>query len=267
MNTKKIITDIEKIFKPLTFDDKRHIYFWYGEKVSKSVSAKVHEFEEEFDESRPIYEGGMTVIEASARKASRLEGREVTTHELRGRWHNKRDVRCAIGTETHYFLEMFQGLQQPRTNYDKAGVAFFKELFSKYIVTADGKRVLRYTILFRELRMYSKKYRFAGTADLILWDNLTQTVVIVDYKTNEDLFKVWKWLKSPFDFLESHPYNKYQIQLSLYQLIFEEMVGLKVSNRLLIHLKEDTTHRVWPLIDFTDTLHQYLQESTKETLW
>jgi len=43
-----VLTDLQKKilqpFKPLSFDETRHIYYWYGVRVKKSISAKVDEY-------------------------------------------------------------------------------------------------------------------------------------------------------------------------------------------------------------------------------
>ena len=56
-----------------------------------------------------------------------------------------------------------------------------------------------------------------------------------------------------------HPYNKYQLQLSYYHLIFEEMTGIKVSARILAYLKADETYIRYDLEDFSEDLKNYLK--------
>ena len=109
-----------------------------------------------------------------------------------------------------------------------------------------------------ELQMYHKEYMFAGTADILLYNTVTNTFIIGDYKTNKDLFKNYKGktLLSPFKNLLDNPYNKYQLQLSFYQLLLEQ-TGFKVSSRKLIWLKPDGTYLLYNTDDYTDILNRF----------
>lgn len=242
-------------FKPLSFDAERHIYYWYGVRVKKSISAKVDEYVEKFDANK-VLSNGMTLIQASAAKQSKLQGREITEHELRHTWQTMAKTGCELGTETHDYMEYYNGIKIPDTPQKIAGVKFLTWLFSQTYINTEGKLERRYEIIAKELRMYSITFKFAGTADLIVADKMLRTIVIFDYKTNKDLFKTFGYLKAPFEFLEMHPYNKYQLQLSYYHLIFEEMTGIKVSERVLVYLKADGTYINYSLEDFTQDLIQ-----------
>lgn len=249
-------------FKPLSFNETRHLYYWNNRIVPKSVSRKVDEHCEKFDPNKIIY-GTKTLIEASAAKQSRLRGTLITPHELKHEWQTTNKRACDLGHETHDYMEFYNGVKSPTTPQEKAGVKFLKWLLNVTYKTREGNVERRYEILFRELRMYSVRFNFAGTADLIIADKKLRTIVIGDYKTNKDLFKTYGYLKSPFDFLESHPYNKYQLQLSYYQLMFEEMTGIKVSARVLAYLKADAEYDKFNLEDFTVDLKKYLIDQQK----
>lgn len=227
-------------FSDLQFEEKRHIYTLEG-RILPSVSKLVESHVEKTD-----FEA---VLPFSAMKVSREEGKPITPDELRARWHAKRDLRCDIGHDTHSFMEHYNGTQIPNTPWKAAGVKFFKEMSTDY------------DVLFREIKMYSRKYKFAGTEDLILIHRETGHLIAADYKTNEDLFKNYKGktLKEPFEWALENPYNKYQIQLSYYQIMLEE-VGLYVDDRLLVYLKEDGTYQSFSLLDLTETLKEGLNK-------
>ncbi len=99
------------------------------------------------------------------------------------------------------------------------------------------------------------------TTDLILFDKDTQTVIVADYKTNsEDLFKNYKGktMMTPFTDMFDSPYNHYQVQLSLYQMMFEQ-TGYTVSDRWLIHLQEDGNYKLFRTYNFTNRLKGYYE--------
>ena len=85
--------------------------------------------------------------------------------------------------------------------------------------------------------------------------------LIPTHNTNEDLFKNYKGKKllAPFEDLLDSPYNKYQLQLSMYQLLFEQC-GYEVESRRIIWLKPNGTYENFKTEDLTQEL---LKELTK----
>lgn len=217
-------------FAPLEFEEKRHIYTVDGEKYP-SVSSLVEGHADKFDEGYWLP------------RCAKKEG--VTEHELKHKWQTINKEACDLGHETHEFLEHFDGLKTPGTPQEKAGIQYLKDTLPEY------------DILFKEIRMYSRKYKYAGTADLLLQHKVTGKIVLADYKTNKDLFKTFGFLRHPFGSLECHPYNKYQIQLSYYQIMLHE-AGCEISERKIVYLKADGTYRVFDAIDLTAQLEQFL---------
>lgn len=237
------ITDLQEriitVFSDLNFDSRRHLYYVQGENLP-SVSSLVESHAEKFDADywAPIC----------------APKEKMTVHEIIHHWQTINQEACDLGHETHDFLERYTGLESPSTPQQVAGIKFFKDI------------LIDYEIICRELRMYSRKYSYAGTADLLLRDRRTGELVLADYKTNKDLFKTYGFLKTPFNTLECHPYNKYQIQLSYYQLMLEE-AGCCITKRLLVYLKADETYRIFPLIDLTSHLTTHLQSRVKQKVY
>src|SRR5690606_15679463 len=116
----------------------------------------------------------------------------------------------------------------PSTPHEEAVVKFWNDL-PDFVVP-----------VFLELRMYHKKYMFAGTTDVVLCNKRTGQFIIADYKTNKDLFYNFKnnKLQYPFHNLLDSPFNKYQLQLSYYQILLEQL-NIKVSTRKIIWLKPE----------------------------
>lgn len=240
MTNSKII----QMYSDLTFDSQKHLYYWKGNRVPYSVTGLVNKHAHKFDPDKIVY-GDKSLIELSARKASRESGQTVTTHELRHKWQTINTTACDLGTKVHNFLERFTGLETPTCPQEVAGVSYIKDLYGKYEIS------------FRELRAYSRKYNFAGTMDIPLKVIGKDEYIIDDYKTNGDLFKAYDNLKPPFEYLESSPYNKYQLQLSYYQIMLEE-IGLKIVDRRVVYLKADGTYKIFPLLNYTKEIKQYL---------
>lgn len=225
------LTDrINTMFSDLDFDSRRHLYFVNGESYP-SVSSLVEAHSPKFDVEK--------MLPWSAKKAN------MEVDELRVKWKLTNEEACTLGTNTHNFLENYTGIETPSTSQEKAGVKFIRDM------TPD------WNILVRELRGYSRLYKYAGTMDLPLQHKKTKEIVIADYKTNGDLFKAYNNLHPPFEFLESSPYNKYQLQLSYYQILLNG-IGLYISKRILVHLKNDGTYKIYELQDFTEDLKKHM---------
>lgn len=63
-----------------------------------------------------------------------------------------------------------------------------------------------------------------------------------------------------FDNLLDSPYNKYQLQLSFYQILLEQ-IGLKVSSRKLIWLRPTGKYELYNTEDYTDVLRDWLKNN------
>lgn len=232
---KNLILDF---FKEVSLDEKTHTYTYKGKKSNLSVSKILKDFQETFDRDG-----------ISKRVA---EKRGISQKEVLAEWDSKRDKSCRLGTIAHKFGEHypFDRKLEPVTGYEKAIVSFWKSL---------PDHVIPVTM---ELEMYHKKYDFFGTGDILLYNSLTGNYIIGDYKTNEDLFKNYKNKKMKglmSNFLDN-PFNKYQCQLSLYQILFEQ-TGLKVSKRKIIWVKEDGTFTIYDTQDLTKELIKHLEKN------
>ena len=223
-------------FKGLQFNEKEHKYLIEGKPIKISVSGVIKEFVEPFDKY---------II--SARIATRDD---IEQEDILKQWDNEAIRACNSGKDTHLFGELypFNRHLKPKTKFEEAIVNFWNDLPSTIIPIA------------MELQMYHKEFMFAGTADILLYNTVTDTFIIGDYKTNKDLFKNFKGKKmlKSFKNLLDNPYNKYQLQLSFYQILLEQ-TGIKVSSRKLIWLKPDGTYLMYNTDDYTDILKEELK--------
>lgn len=230
----QIQNQIKTSFDQLEFEEGRHIYRLNG-KILPSVSSCLKKHYEEFDENK------MAI--SSAKKQG------VSVAEIKKRWKNKRENAATNGTKVHLFAENYWlGIQEIASCNQEIA-------FTNYYNSIDHSR---YKLVWLELRMFSNKYKYAGTSDLLLYDTLNNGLVIGDYKTNEDLDKQWEYLYPPFEYTPSTPYNKYQLQLSYYQIMLEEFIDIPVIERQIIWLKRDGTFELRQATDFTKQIKTFL---------
>lgn len=225
-------------FNKLEFDEGKHLYTVNGDKINSSVSKIIKNFVKPFD-SKNISLG-------VARK------RGISQEEVLKEWEQAGKEACDKGTRVHLFGELypFDRSLKPSDKYEEAIVKFWNDL-PDHIVP-----------VVMELRMYHKDYLFAGTGDILLYNKITGHYIIGDYKTNKDLFKNFKGQKmlSLFDDLLDMPLNHYQLQLSFYQILFEQ-IGLKVEGRKIIWLKPEGEYEMYDTEDYTGILKEYLKHN------
>lgn len=223
-------------FEGLNFEEKEHKYFFEGKPIKISVSGIIKKYVKPFDSA---------MISFRVAKSKGISQKEVLKD-----WENQKNIACDKGNDAHLFGELypFDRSLKPKNNMHKAVVAFWNDL-PDYIVP-----------VIMELRMFHKKYMFAGTADIILYNTRTGKFIIGDYKTNKDLFKNYKGKKmlGPFSDLLDNPFNKYQLQLSFYQLLLEQ-AGVEISSRKLIWLMPDGTYQIYNTEDYTAILNEELK--------
>lgn len=233
---------IDYFFGGLTFEEEKHKYSLGGKPFSLSVSGIVSRFSKPFDS------------EGNSLRVAEREG--VSQQEILDRWKKIADEACELGTDVHLFGEnyTFDRTLKPSNGYEKAIVKLFEKI-PPHIVPVKS-----------ELRMYHKEYLFAGTCDNLFFNTHTGKYLLTDFKTNKDLYKNFggEKLLGVFDDLLDNSFNKYQIQLSLYQLLFEQ-TGYKVEERRLIHLLPNGEFIAYQTADYTDRLSSYL-EKNKHTI-
>lgn len=229
-----VTQEITEFFQELEFDAKQHVYN-VGNMRLPSVSKLIKEFCYPFD------------AQAISAKVAFNSGK--TQKEILNEWDYTRIEACDRGHRVHDFGERYvwDRSLKPSCPQEEAIVKFWNEL-PDFIVP-----------VVMELKMFHKYFNYAGTGDILLYNTKTRKFIIADYKTNKDLFKNYKnkKLKYPFAYLKDMPYSKYQLQLSFYQLLFEQ-TGYQVEKRRIIWLKKDSTYNMYDTQDFTHELKDYL---------
>lgn len=229
MNQSQIKDKLKEQFNELKFEEIKHEYA-VGDQKLTSVSKFISRYTPEFDAER---------IAGFVAKA-----RNITVEEVLQEWEDAKNFACELGNRSHYFGENFKkrGLI-PENGYEEAILKFWAELPDHY------------EVLSFELQMYCKKKGIAGTADIVLLNTLTGKLVIVDYKTNKDLYKNYKkqTLLAPFDRFLNMPISKYTIQLSFYQILISQ-IGLEVEERWIIWVKPTGIYELLKTEDLTEEI-------------
>nr|DAW74661.1 MAG TPA: ATP dependent helicase [Bacteriophage sp.] len=225
-----IINNVKDFFKEIKFNEETHTYTKDKKRLTP-VSYVLKNFVEEFDSDK------MSALVSIKRGVSQ----SVILQE----WEDNKNRACELGTKVHLFGELYcrDRSLKPTNGYEEAIVKWYSTK-PDYIETT-----------FLELQMFSDALGIAGTSDMVFYNTKTGKFKILDFKTNVDLFKNYKGKKmlKPFDNLLDSPYNKYQLQLSLYQILFEQ-TGYEVESRALVWIKPNGTYEVYKTEDYTKQL-------------
>lgn len=230
--------------KRITFSKDTHSYTVNGESLTP-VTTFIKKFQEPFDTQR--------IATAYATKNKK------NVDDVIKDWDKVRKESADLGTDVHDFGERLFYLyhkfndkcltiDSENTNIEHKVqmVQFWKDLDKQ-----------RYIPLLVETKVYSLKYKFSGTFDILFFDRVKQGLIIGDYKTNKDLYKnfMGKTLLHPFEYLLDTPYNLYQLQTSTYQIPLEDM-GLPIVDRWVIHITP-TSYQVLPCNNFVPNIKKY----------
>lgn len=225
---KKNIIDF---YSGLTFDPELHKYFVKGIPIAKSVSAKLKDFCLPFNRDFLSKRVAMS--------------RGISQEEVLAEWQETADIAIKRGNEAHLFGELYPYNRdlRPQSQFEVAIMKFWDNLPAHIVPVIS------------ELQMYHKEQMYAGTADIVLYNTQTEKFIIGDYKTNKDLFKNFKGQKltGRFSNFLDNPFNKYQLQLSYYQILLEQ-TGVEVSGRKLIWLLPDGNYNLYDCQDLTQYL-------------
>lgn len=223
-------------FTGLIMEEVEHIYYLNKKPLKTSVSGVIKNFYYPFN----VY-----------KKSREICGDNEAADRLMKEWQTKGDNACKLGTRVHAFGEVypFNRHLKPKDGFERAIVKFWNDLPDHIIP------------VIMECQMYHKEHLFAGTADILLYNLLTEEYIIADYKTNIDLFKNFrgKKMKGVFMNFLDNPFNHYQIQLSLYQILLEQVKGIQVSARKIIWLKDDGEYEMYDAENYTQILKEQLK--------
>lgn len=213
----------------LEFNKTTHTYKLKGKEVP-SVSRLIKNFYDPFDAE-------------TIAKRMEVQGKG-NKDELLQAWKKKADSSIQKGNTIHDTAEVIINAYQ---KYSQHTIHLLNFLFD--FLRSEPE------ILGTEIMVANEELQYAGTIDLLA--AIDGVIIMIDYKTNNDLFKNYKGktLKSPFaDFLDS-PFSHYVLQQNHYALCLEEY-GIEVERMNLVWLK-DFEYEIVTVPDIRNRLKEY----------
>ena len=148
------------------------------------------------------------------------------------------------GTHTHFLAEKL-------CNGDKLCTEELEKVKHVALFLADHPH---FKILGSEIRVFSRKYKAAGTVDIMLLNEENDKLYLLDWKTSSKEIEKEQCWENAKGVLKDLPHNKfyqYSMQVAVYTYILKQEYGIQVYDSLLVHLRDDQTYRV---IEPTDLL-------------
>lgn len=245
-------------FKDLEFYEEGHRYILNGKELH-SVSTIGHRYL-----NKPFNADYQATLYASKHGQ--------TAEYWKGQWECNSFKATTLGTKTHEFGESLAYLMAGHPEFIRPAIRPQFLESQNYLADIHPKETAvrlflndlpsSYHLVLNETKVYSGKNpdpaknlkeQICGTFDMLYWfdgggDASKAGFVVFDYKTNANITDDYNRQKNimllpPFDNMYQEALSEYTIQLSLYSLMLED-IGLKVIDRKLIWLKDETYEKV-----------------------
>ena len=230
MKEEQYLRELSEAFGDFRFFEQDHHYEFRGQLVNMSATKLIEQYANEFDSE--------TVAERVANK----EGK--TIQQVLDEWKYRNEFACVKGSVCHEYVQCLWN----KNDFDRTDFDGSKEFLKAVDVIEsqadrfyeDYKDKLQH--LADEYIIGSEEYDIASAVDHLFINKLTNELVLVDYKTNSDMYKNDKYAKSmkvPLHHLKDTTLNHYCIQVSMYKFLIEKYTNLKVSEMFIVWLSEN----------------------------
>lgn len=242
---------LNKAFSDFKFFEDGHYYEFKGKQVGISVTRFISEYANEFDKEKvaeivatknqkyinDLYKNGLNV------EPWELEQYPTNVEYIIEQWELKNQFACAKGHTCHEFAQCLWSHELwKREEFDKSlefkmAVDTINE--QAYYFMNDYCDKLEH--LADEFVIGSEEYDIASAIDHLFINKATGGLVLVDYKTNSDIYKNDKFakdMKIPLSHLKDTKLNHYAIQLSIYRYLVEKYAGILVEEMFIVWFSE-----------------------------
>lgn len=233
----QIREEIKEAFKLVKFEETNHIYTVNDNELT-STSYKSKSFANEFKANK--------MAELVAKKHNKHNDEKRDKEYYLKEWKEKGISAREKGKRVHKYAQEYTPDLLPEIDEEFA----IKEWFNF--------KPNHWEVVIQEIPLYSERFNYAGTPDMILYNTITKNLIISDWKTGKDLYKQYEnqKLKYPFDYLADNAFNKYSIQQSHYKIMIEEKTNYRVEQMNLVWLN-GKEYKNFTALDLSDKLITY----------
>ena len=156
--------------------------------------------------------------------------KHLSMQDLLSDWEKRRNRGSKVHKELEIYInEKFMNKQNNIDPKTKQGISFIN---TKCIKTSNE--------LFSEIRVFSKNLKIAGTIDLMIYNKTKNHISLIDWKTNVEIKRhgYQKGISFPVRKMDDCSFNRYTLQLSMYQFLLEKFYKVRVNGLFIVHLKD-----------------------------
>lgn len=246
------IEEAQKLLEPFRyegfhFDPEKHRYTVDGE-YYPSVTGLCKKYKPPFDQ------------DAISKRVAEREGK--TQAQVLAEWKAKGKKATDLGTEVHELIEAYWRGQTPLADGTMVVSEEAKKRFAAFLAFRQ-KKLPNLFVIEPELKIFSRRYKAAGTIDWFGLNRRDGGLYIFDWKTNgkfrTDTEMSFGKLLGPFSEYDDNELNNYSIQLSYYRLFLKEEAGIVTKGAALVHIPPEGGNAVlYHAKDFTEILKDEL---------
>lgn len=225
------LKQLNDVFKDFIFFEQDHHYEYKKQKVGMSVTKLIEQYTNEFDAE--------TIAERVATKENK------TIQQVLDEWKYKNEFACAKGSLCHQYAQYLWNKQQQdfvldskfdnKRNREKVNV-ILKQAENFYTDHYDELEHLA-----DEFIIGSEEFDIASAVDHLFVNRYTNELILVDYKTNSDIYKNERFAKNmkvPLNHLKDTTLNHYFLQVSIYKYLIEKYTDLEISEMFIVWFSE-----------------------------
>jgi hypothetical protein len=239
------------VFERIEFLEESHSYLIDGIPTnSPSVTQLIKKFKKEFD------------AEKAATRVARRRG--ITPEQILAEWKLNNSYSTTIGSLLHKFIENFyhnertelsallpsleKSQKQKIIENLPALVSHFKNFYEDH----KHLKCIKSELIVGDL----EDTKICGTSDLLVHNQKTGELEILDFKTNKKMSKNNSYgkLLYPFDDMYEGQINEYTIQLNVYQYFIEKYTDFKIANLKIIWFHADNEN--YQIFDLENIQHK-----------
>jgi hypothetical protein len=220
---------------------------------SPSVTQFLKKFKKEFESHK-----------AAAKVAKRTN---TTIEQVLADWETNKNYSCTLGSMLHKYIENYYSNKRVEFEGPFTGIGHDE----KQKIYINLPKIIKHFQNFYKDHLHllcikselvlgdMDDTRVCGTSDMLCYNEETDELEILDFKTNKKLkeSKSYGNLLYPFDDTPQTNINEYTIQLNLYKFFIEKYTNLRISKLKLVWLHEtNDNYKIIELSDIQQKIHQ-----------
>lgn len=245
------------VFNRVTFVESNHTYLIDNQPSSSlSVTKLLKQFKKPFEKEK-----------IAARVAKRDN---IPVNDLLNRWQSDNLYSTTLGSILHKYIENYycnkkakidigcEGLTTEHKQKILSNIPLLINQFHNFYKDNSNLLCVKSEVVLGDV----DDTRVCGMSDMLSYNTDTDSLEILDFKTNKKMQKKSPYgtLMFPFDDMSEGEINEYTIQLNTYKFFVEKYTNLKISNLKIVWFNvANENYEVFELADIQDKIKKMFE--------